>query len=275
MTESTKRQLVIYHANCIDGFTSAWVAWLWFGYEAEYLSANYGDAPPDVLGRDVLIVDFSYPRAIMEAMRLESSSILVLDHHKTAQDDLEGLSFATFDMNRSGAGLTWDELFKGEVRPWLVNYVEDRDLWKLKYEKSKEVNAWIGTQVRDSFESWSKLNSEGSFEAANKGSIILQYVNHYVQETAKNARMVCFCGFHVPIVNSSKLGISELLHHLAKSNHFAIGWFQRSDGKYEYSLRSEGDFDVSALAKQFGGGGHQNAAGFTLTKQLLEGHDEL
>ncbi|NIV11578.1 MAG: bifunctional oligoribonuclease/PAP phosphatase NrnA, partial [Aliifodinibius sp.] len=33
-----------------------------------------------------------------------------------------------------------------------------------------------------------------------------------------------------------------------------------------YSLRSRGDFDVSALAERFGGGGHKNAAGFRVKR---------
>ena len=36
----------------------------------------------------------------------------------------------------------------------------------------------------------------------------------------------------------------------------------RADGRWQFSLRSEGEFDVSAVAQQYGGGGHRNAAGF-------------
>jgi len=32
-------------------------------------------------------------------------------------------------------------------------------------------------------------------------------------------------------------------------------------GRYQYNLRSRGDFDVSEVAKQFGGGGHAGASG--------------
>lgn len=44
----------------------------------------------------------------------------------------------------------------------------------------------------------------------------------------------------------------------------ALGWWQRFDGKFQFSLRSRGDIDVSEIAKKFGGGGHKNAAGFQL-----------
>ncbi len=42
--------------------------------------------------------------------------------------------------------------------------------------------------------------------------------------------------------------MSKLVGHLAESAPFAVGWFQRADGLYQYSLRSCGDFDVSSLA---------------------------
>ena len=48
-----------------------------------------------------------------------------------------------------------------------------------------------------------------------------------------------------------------------------MGWFERGDGKIQFSLRSNGDIDVSAIAKIYNGGGHKNAAGFQMT--LAEG----
>lgn len=42
------------------------------------------------------------------------------------------------------------------------------------------------------------------------------------------------------------------------------GFGEVESGKFQYSLRSRGDFDVSAIAKKFGGGGHKNAAGFNV-----------
>jgi hypothetical protein len=45
-----------------------------------------------VTGLDVAIVDFSYKRPVMVELASKAKSILVLDHHKTAQADLDGLS---------------------------------------------------------------------------------------------------------------------------------------------------------------------------------------
>lgn len=266
----TKPILVLYHANCIDGFTAAWAAWQTLGDEdAEYRAVNYGEPAPDVTGRDwVYVLDFAYPRAVMEAMAASVRGLVVLDHHKTNEAALAGLPFARFDMNRSGAGLAADYFAAGDS--WLIDYVEDRDLWRFALPHSKEINAWIGAQIRDSFARWHELAAQGWGVAAERGRAVLQYLDRYVHDVAATARRVTFEGYpDIPIVNAAFPGISEVVGHLAESAPFAIGWAQRADGLYQYSLRSRGadGVDVSEIAKRYGGGGHKNAAGFQLAEK--------
>ena len=268
MNSSSKR-IVIYHANCVDGFTAAWCAWQKFGDDAEYLPANYGDRPPEALGLDVLILDFTYPRRELEYMAKVADSIRVLDHHKTAREDLEGLDFALFDMDRSGAGIAWDELH-GAPRPKLVDYVEDRDLWRWELPASKEISAWIASWDMDDFRPWSLLlgDLEASFHDCHRqGSALLRAVEKHVKSQTKLAGEIGIAGHRVPCINCT-YGVSELVGKLAEAAPFAVGWFQRADGMFVYSLRSRGDFDVSAVARQFGGGGHRNAAGFTVKEMV-------
>ena len=153
------RTICIYHANCADGFTAAWAVRQALGSGVEFVPAGYGDEPPDVDDADVVIVDFSYPRAVLERMAKWARSILVLDHHKTAQAELAALPqaqttwhqhkrcgvrlAAEFDMARSGAQMAWD-FFGQRVRPFLIDVVADRDLWKWQIDQSREINAVIG-----------------------------------------------------------------------------------------------------------------------------------
>jgi oligoribonuclease NrnB/cAMP/cGMP phosphodiesterase (DHH superfamily) len=257
---------IIYHADCIDGFTAAWCAWREYGDAAEYIPARYGEPPPDVKGHEVLIVDFSYPRDTLIKLWESSERLRVLDHHKTAEADLAGLDFCTFDMNRSGAGLTCDVL--GFGRSHLVNYVEDRDLWRWALSRSKEVSAWLATWDFD-FRGWSLLDIDlaTKFDACvSEGEALLRGLEKHVKGQVKNAGTIELLGRHeIPIINCT-YAISEVVGKLAEGALFAAGWFQRQDGKFVYSLRSRGDFDVSEVAKHFGGGGHKNAAGFTVEK---------
>jgi phosphoesterase RecJ-like protein len=49
----------------------------------------------------------------------------------------------------------------------------------------------------------------------------------------------------------------------------AVVFFKQIEGdNYRVSMRSKADVDVSAVAKEFGGGGHKNAAGCTVTSPI-------
>jgi len=257
--------IVIYHASCTDGFTAAWCTWLKFRDSAEYLPAHYGDEPPDVTGKDVLILDFSYPRATLLDMELQRpKSLLILDHHKTAEAELRGLNFAKFDMARSGAAMAWDELHGG-ARPKIVDYVQDRDLWHWSLPKSREISAYIAS-FGFHFDLWDHMRvciEQDVQRCAREGEAILRAQDKHVGFMAQNAGKALIGGHVVPFINTTTLQ-SEIVGALAETATFACGWFQRADGKFVYSLRSRGDFDVSAVAKSRGGGGHKNAAGFTL-----------
>jgi oligoribonuclease NrnB/cAMP/cGMP phosphodiesterase (DHH superfamily) len=254
--------IVIHHAHCVDGFTAAWAAWKRFP-DAKFIPAQYGDDPPDVRDQDVLIVDFSYKRDVMLRMREGAKSLLCLDHHWTAQAELEGLEFAVFDMNRSGAGLTWDTLSPNR-RLNIISYVEDRDLWRFALPHSKEINAYIGSQEQ-TFENWDRIAKMTYEEILPLGQACYAIVERYVETMVEHAALRTFHEARIPVVNVPPPMVSEVLHALTSPKEpFAVAWFQRNDGLYQYSLRSVGDFDVSEIAKTYpGGGGHKNAAGFT------------
>lgn len=275
--------LVIYHGGCRDGWASAWVLHKVMP-DAVYYAGHYGQPPPfDLIsGKDVYIVDFSYKRAALIDVAQRARSLVVLDHHKTAMDELSGLADGSvlpvdelsvhFNMDKSGVGMAWDHFFPETPRPWLVDYVEDRDLWLKGLPFSDAANAYIST-IEFDFDEWDKLEQMSLEEAVVLGRPVVAKTQQYVREVLKNAMRVNFCGYVVPIVNAPQVDISELLHELAKRPfketldiaeppEFAMGWWQRSDGRFQYSLRSIGDFDVSKLAKDYDGGGHKNAAGF-------------
>jgi len=90
--------ICIYHGNCADGFTAAWAVWKRFGDSVEYIPGVYGESPPDVTGKNVVIVDFSYKRPVLLEMTKTARTVLVLDHHKTAEADLAqgGVSSASW-----------------------------------------------------------------------------------------------------------------------------------------------------------------------------------
>lgn len=260
------KKLVVYHTNCPDGFCACWLLWRAFGDAAEYVPAQYGDPPPDVEGREVWVVDFSYPRAVLLEMASKAASLRVLDHHRSAQQELADLPFASFDMERSGAMMTWDALHPGELAPRLVQYVQDRDLWRWKLPYSREVSAWLSCQEK-TFSAWEEAYRKfetSPVEAIRFGFAVLAGIDRYVRDMQHMVRRVRFAGHNVAAINCPGVNASELLGVLAEQEgvDFALGWHQRADGVYQYSLRGTGAVDVSEIAKARGGGGHRNAAGF-------------
>lgn len=191
--------LCIYHKNCADGLIAAWAVRHALGADdVDLVAAKYVDYPPGCIrvnhsdgflmtddyhldcdglrGRDVLIVDFSYPLAVLRGMAAKARSVLVLDHHATAQKDLAELPSppspynyrgwlqavgeedpifqnlsALFDMNRSGAGIAWDYLhgqhgqhgIQPPPRPLIVDLAEDYDLWKFDLADSRAFHTML------------------------------------------------------------------------------------------------------------------------------------
>ena len=265
--------LVLYHDNCPDGFTAAWAAWKKLGNNAEYRGVNYSDPlPNDVDGRSVYLVDFSFSRQQMEELARRALKLTVFDHHKTAKEALHNFPWGhiVFDMERSGAGITWDELHPGStswlgIRPKLISYVEDRDLWRWALPSSREVSEYIFATPR-TFPDWDRLAEkiEHEFDRVVEGGIILLEAKRIrVATVCRNVRWFDFNGASIPIVNCA-WDMSEIGEYLCKQFPKApCGgyYFDRKD-KRQWGFRSRSGFDVSALCKQYGGGGHQTAAGF-------------
>lgn len=267
------RPLVIYHGNCTDGFTAAWCFWRKFGDKADYHPGSYGAMPPDCSGRTVYMVDFSYPREIMLMLLDESNLVYLLDHHKTAIEDLAPIGGHpkmrwNCDLNRSGAGLAWDFLFPDEARPALLNAVEDRDLWRFKLPMTREANAALTSHKYD-FKTWDRLMAGGVVEFTQLGAagaaIMRKQDRDMAELLAMSTRMLPIAGHLVPVANVPFTMASEAGSKMSKDAPFAATYIDTPEYRL-FSLRSSADnpdhLDVGEIAKQYGGGGHKHASGF-------------
>lgn len=261
--ENSDKTVVIYHANCSDGFCAAYVVNRYAGLDkAIYYPYNHSQLPPDVTGKDVIILDFSFSKVVLQSMIDTANSVLLLDHHKSAVEDLAGMPNCHFDMTRSGAGMAWDYFVKGP-RHWVVDYVEDRDLWNWKYAYGKGVSIVIHMYEK-TFEEWDKLFARDISEVKGMGSMLESYQLSMVKDIAKMAIDTDLDGYPAKIVNST-IHISEVGGMLAEQSKVGIVWSLIS-GVVRISLRSRGpEVDVATIAKKYGGGGHFNAAGFSLS----------
>jgi len=192
--------VALYHAECADGFGAAWALWRRFP-QARFVPVKHGVPPPEGLkGERVVIVDFSYGRDLLETMARETDRLLVLDHHITAEKALAGLPYAYFDMKKSGAVLAW-EWAHDHPAPWLLDYIQDKDLWNWALPMSREINAAVASHPFD-FHLWNRFKQK---ELEQEGRAILRYEQELVNKLAGQAVLVEFQGETVPSVQSAIL----------------------------------------------------------------------
>ena len=265
------KPLVIYHANCADGFGAAWAVIQAPGFDdAELFPASYGDTPPDVTGRLVVMVDFSYKRPVIDQMVEQCAKLCILDHHKTAEAELDGIFEhpkvdGMFDMDRSGAMMAWEWFHSHTTAPALIQHIQDRDLWRFEMGGTREFMAAVFSYPQD-IDTWTHILSQpGQADMLYaEGKAILRAHNKNVEDVVAAARstMEIDC-IRVPCANVPHYMASDAGHILAKGVLFAATYYNSDEGTH-YSLRSAPDgVDVSAIAKKYGGGGHKHAAGFT------------
>lgn len=267
--EPTSVDFVIYHADCSDGFCAAWAAWKLLGDRAEYYAARYGEEPPDVKGKNVVVLDFSYDNATTKRIIKEARSFLVIDHHKSAIIELHDISCTHFDMTHSGAMLAWKFFHPSKEAPRLVKFIEDRDLWKWEIPYSREFSAAFD-MVKFDFEQFDLfLDDSAVDDAQERGAYILAYSKTVISKIAKHAASRKIDGKDVLVVNSPHW-MSEIGSALSPKCEFAVIWYHDHNARQiKVSLRAHhDDSDVSVIAKKYGGGGHRKSAGFTLSKDV-------
>lgn len=260
--------LILYHKGCPDGWCAAYIAKRRYP-TAEIIACDQGIEPPyeNIAGLDVLSVDLRWKNreAILMAKSV-SKSFTVFDHHLSGEGEMTDLSNFVFDKTRSGAGITWDELFGG-MRPWWVQYTEDRDMWRWQEPNAKEVCAYLHSYPFTT-QAWDYITEITDVRSVIEiGAALVRQEQAYVEDTAQYAKKGFILGIPALVANASYFIASELghkLYTLTPDVPVSITWYEReSDDEIYFSLRGNGTVNVGEIAKKFpGGGGHHNAGGF-------------
>lgn len=282
---------VIYHANCVDGFASATVCFRKFERTAHYIPCNYGTSLDSIIKEnniqlhdEIFMVDFSFPR---EQLIKCPNKIVILDHHATAKENLVDLPInilAKFDMTKCGCILAW-EYFFDTMYPAPLLYIQDRDLWKWELPDSKAFNAGLSLFSKENtnanLDYWSarlltQMPTMGTF--FNDGRIVLLYQQQLIDNACKQAKIVKInpqdadaderLVIEILAVNSPILQseiCDQLIKNNTKENIAACYWHDLKINEIVWSVRSRnkgGMENARTIATRFGGGGHDQAAGF-------------
>lgn len=271
------RPLVIYHGHgCPDGFASALAAWLFYEGQAQFLGLDHGDIRsvadlPDVTGRAVYILDFSFSAEILRDIDARAAKLVMLDHHKSAAEHLTGFAcrcgVVHFDMDKSGSRLAWEFFQRDRPLPDLVRFIEDRDIWTWQYPESAGFLAALDMEHFD-FAHWAMI---AGFDARQlqafmaRGQAMDEKFNKLAADIAEGAQPLVFNGQHGLMVNAPSVFHSVVGDILSrKTGTFALMWCAGKGGTVKAGLRSQRNFDCIALARSMGGGGHAQACGFKM-----------
>ena len=273
--------LILYHGRgCPDGFGAALAAWLFYGDRAEYKALDHGDVQsgndlPPVQGRAVYILDFSFSAEVMTALDERAAKLVMLDHHKSAAEKLTGFAcrcgVVHFDMNKSGARLAWEFFHPNEAVPALLQYVEDRDIWKWEFAESAGFLSALDMEPQE-FARWREIagfTPEQLTGFMARGAAMDEKYRKLAADIAEGAQPLVFNGIEGLMVNAPGMFhslVGDLLS--AKTGTFALMWSAGSKG-VKAGLRAQRNFDCIALAESMGGGGHAQACGFKMKIERL------
>lgn len=281
MSQITKNIIVFYHENCLDGFASSYVAYKKFKDKAEYMALSHTANGEDILkskkikitdlaNKEVYFIDFCLGENEIKKVEKLAKKLIVIDHHIGKKELVEKLEGSIFRNGVSGAYLAYEYFFPKNIIPKLIKYISIGDTWTWGQEKfEKEILAFIHTKQFD-FKEFLKLEKfledKNTFnQAKNIGEILQRSYQGMVESQIENAKLINFEGHRIYAVNSVSIFKSELGHILAeksKSKFSIVYTFEEE--KLKISLRGNDKINLAELAKKYGGGGHFNAAGFSV-----------
>lgn len=265
---------VIYHNNCSDGYASRVIAEQILGTEkVTYFGATYGQDPPkDLEGKNLLMVDFSYPKLILDKLLTKVKNLLILDHHRSAQKDLEGLAahYKVFDMKESGASLTWRYFHPGEEMPYFLQLIKEHDIWIETAPLFKEFSALLPILPFDEYRnllSWSQLAlvEHVQKKATNLLKMMEVQIDQAVDHAWVHFQYLNKTYYLVATVNSTVYPseVGSALVRKCPAADFAAVYSLTKTGETKFSLRStDVQADTIPVAKYFLGGGHDNRSIF-------------
>jgi nanoRNase/pAp phosphatase (c-di-AMP/oligoRNAs hydrolase) len=314
MSSRNKFNYIIYHKGCLDGFSGFFVA-----HNSGRLTQDveiYPDVPsarmvpPNIDGKDIIIIDVAYKKDILEQIIKHSKSVVFIDHHVSIAEDVQLLKdkydkvstdkiIIVYDDKRSGATLAWKYFNSRQIAPLFLKYVEDQDTGKWEHENTKpfilalKANYHLSTEAK-SINKWFRLlNKDNVMAMVEEGKIMQKYLIHLINinlprhsmhrfpskklfDRVKNEYPDAFPGvgaYKVAVfVGFNCPSVTDLsIGALERIDcDFVIMWVYNIDKKEYVFSMRSREVDVSKIAKSMGGGGHKLAAAFSFSKKLFE-----
>ena len=278
--------IVFYHAGCMDGLAAAWVMNERLETEAHKVTCipcQYGDSIDYSLveGKNVYVVDFSFPEKVFWDILEKAAWVTWIDHHATAIKALSDFHPKRFtkhtNTSYSGAMLAWLYCYPPTTKiPKLLEMIQDRDLWQFKIPETKAVHAYLKTRpmTLETFgETALMVEDPAAMELiVGIGKAVLSVQGTMIASCIKSPRMMPFqvgeVSYQIPVFNCPGGLTSDACDTFLKANEqFTIvaSYFDNETHRV-FSLRSNEGVNCSAIASAYGGGGHPRACGFAVRR---------
>lgn len=288
--KSSDFDYIIYHKDCYDGIGGAFITFL-KNRDIKFIPLKAGSEFPKAYlnilkGKKVIMVDISFKREDTIALHSVCSKLVILDHHKTSQESLRGLEeYTIFDMNESGISLSWKFFFGyAQPLPAFLEYIGLRDLWK--HQTNENALYFTTGLLKENNIPTIDLYMKFYNNNDNEVNKMIQKGKEYHISMIERIKIIVLNDIQfkwedynthiIYITNNDYNILNEIGSYISEKYPKDIVLLCRKDtpqrnSKIRFCLRSYSNSgpDVSIIAKKFGGGGHEHASGFILSKEIL------
>lgn len=273
------KRIGFFHSQDLDGHCSGFLLKDHFKEDIELIGINYGDPFPwhrIDSQTEVWMADFSLqPFSDMERLAKQAKGFIWIDHHSSAIESYRGSSI-TLEGKRetytAACELLWNYLYPEKEVPEAIALLARYDVWDHSDERAVFLNAGFSrynTNPEDSnnLGIWRALKDFNSFRCnvIREGRVIIEYDQHLRDRTVlDNSFPTKFNDLRAIAVNTTFIGSPTfnkvwdpekfdicLAFHILPSKNWRVRLYSPKE-----------KVNVGNIAKDFGGGGHPDAAGF-------------
>lgn len=221
----------------------------------------------------IIITDVSPQYGTVEMLAGEKD-VLIIDHHASS-DALKDFHFTHHDITKCATMLTYEYLlqkgFKAEEYEEFARCINDVDMWFLKREDSLKMSVLFNLMGITRMEERFLSTPYTTFTDTEKLIITLEEErrDNYIKKAMRNIETIKDKdGLTVTVVFAESYA-SELGNYIISEDISDYVMLINAQSK-KVSLRSRKDVDIRHIAERNGGGGHKNAAAFSIKNETFD-----